>query len=32
MLQCARWLKKEELDTFYKFICRLYDLKKVYIT
>lgn len=32
MLQCTKWLKKEELDTFYKFICRTYNLKKVYIT
>ena len=32
MLQCTKWLKKDELDTFYKFICRTYDLKKVFIT
>lgn len=32
MIQCAKWLVKDELNTFYKFIIRAYNLKKVYIT
>ena len=32
MIQCKKWLAAGDLETMYKFIIRVYDLKKVYIS